>query len=92
MSFDGNTPLGHAAIGMRLCDRKEELPSFKGCARTSCLQTFDVDGFYCAEIGIGFDAESLPAEFIVHVIVDSPEPFGELGLVTFYRVFDHVLG
>jgi hypothetical protein len=73
-------------------DRKEKLPSFKGCARTSCLQTFYIDGFYCAEIGIGFDTESLPAEFIIYVIVDSPEPFGELSLVTFYRVFDHVLG
>jgi hypothetical protein len=73
-------------------DRKEELPSFKGCARTSCLQTFDIDRFYCSEIGIGFYAESLSAEFIVHVIVDAPEPFGELGLVTFYRVVDHVLG
>jgi hypothetical protein len=77
---------------MRLCNRKEELPSFKGCARTSCLQAFDIDGFYCAEIGVGLDAESLPAEFIVHVIMNPPQPFGELGLVTFYGVVNHVLG
>jgi hypothetical protein len=92
MSFNGNTSLHSTAIGMRLCNGKEELPSFKGCARTSCLQTLNIDGFYCAEIGVGFHAESLPAEFIVHFIMDTPEPFGELGLVTFYGVFDHVLG
>jgi hypothetical protein len=77
---------------MCLCNGKEELPSFKGCARTSCLQTFDIDGFYCAEIGVGFHAESLSTEFFVHVIMDPPEPFGELSLITFYRVSNHVLG
>jgi hypothetical protein len=92
MPFDRNTALDGTAIGMCFRDRKEELPSFKGCTRTSCLQTFDIDGFYRAEIGIGFYAESLPTEFIVHVVMDAPEPFGELGLVTFYRVAHHVLG
>jgi len=92
MSFDGNTSLNSTAIGVCFRDRKEELPSFKGCARTSCLQTFDIDGFYCTEIGVGLDAESLSTEFFVHVIMDPPEPFGELSLITFYRISNHILG
>jgi hypothetical protein len=72
-------------------DRKEELPSFEIRAGTGSGETALVDGLHCGKGGIGFRCDTLASEFIIHIIMDAPQPFGHIGLAL-GRIRLHVLG
>jgi hypothetical protein len=92
MILNGDTGLCLATQRMRFRDRKEELPSFEVCARTAGCQTFGVDSLHGLERGIRFHVETLSAEFCIHIVVNSPEPFWQSGGVTRNGIGRNVFG
>jgi hypothetical protein len=92
MILDGDTGLCLTTQRMGFRNRKEELPSFEVGARATGCQTFGVDSLHGLERGIRLHVKTLSAEFCIHVIVNSPEPFWESGRVTRNGIGCNVFG
>jgi hypothetical protein len=80
---------------VQLGDREKKVPSLEFCSRTTGGQKIFVVAFYCFKGWFGFYTEVLVSEFLVHLVVNSPEPFRQ-GICRLESggewIFFHVLG
>jgi len=75
---------------MCLRHRKEKLPAVEYGTRTSCRESAFIDLFHFLEWRIRLCMNMLTTEFGVHVIVYTPEPFGDGVEGLFYWVGNDV--
>jgi hypothetical protein len=61
-------------------------------AATASSEALQVDCFHDRKTGVRLYMNTLGAELGVDVIMNTPQPFRQLLLVTFYRIFCHVFG
>jgi hypothetical protein len=92
VAWNGDRCASCTAIGVGLRNRKEKLPAFKLGAGTASCEALQIYGFYDGKTRVGLYMDSLCPQLGVHIIVNAPQPFGQIFLVTFYGVFRHVFG